>query len=318
LDFVVGVTVVLADGSIVEASESENSDLFWGIKGAGSNFGIVASWRLSTFEAPTVLTKLAVSLGWNRSTAVTGLHAVEQYVRFDMPQELNFRIADYSSGNAGLEGLFYGPPDAARAAIAPLLATAAPNAVITEARQLNWIQSVIGYSNYEDIDFITPSPQENFYAKSLVLKTLSGEAAENFINYWLDEASQVTERFWFFQLDIHGGAHSAISQVPQDATSYAHRDKLFLIQFYDRLDNNSADWQEPEWFGFLDGWVDAVTESLPGSDWGAYANYVDANFDREEAQRLYYGSHLRRLQRLKSRYDPDELFYYPQSIEPVY
>jgi hypothetical protein len=144
--------------------------------------------------------------------------------------------------------------------------------------------------------------QENFYSKSLTLKGLNG----------------TVERFWFFQLDVHGGKHSQISARPFGSTSYAHRDKLYLVQFYDRLDNNTAEWQEPEWFGMLDNWVSSVTAKLPASSWGAYANYWDAKFSREEASRLYYGAHLRQLQKLKAKYDPFELFSTPQSIKPVW
>jgi hypothetical protein len=48
-----------------------------------------------------------------------------------------------------------------------------------------------------------------------------------------------------------------------------------------------------------------------------YINYADTTLDRETAQRVYYGSNLRRLQRLKAKYDPTELFYYPLSINPM-
>ena len=48
LDAVVGVTVVLADSRIVEATAAENADLYWAIHAAGSSFGIVASWRVKT------------------------------------------------------------------------------------------------------------------------------------------------------------------------------------------------------------------------------------------------------------------------------
>jgi len=46
-------------------------------------------------------------------------------------------------------------------------------------------------------------------------------------------------------------------------------------------------------------------------------NYADTELSRDAAQKLYYGSNLRQLQKLKAKYDPTELFYYPQSIQPV-
>jgi len=158
LDFVDSVTVVLADGSVVEASNTKNSDLLWGVKGAGSNFGIVASWKLKTFEAPAVLTRFGVSLGWTKKTAVAGLEAVEKYAKDIMPREVNFRIGDYNKGSPGIEGLYYGTPEQWRAAFKPLLDTLPTGYNVSEPLELNWIESVISYSNYDTVDWVLPSP----------------------------------------------------------------------------------------------------------------------------------------------------------------
>jgi hypothetical protein len=314
LDFVESVTVVLADGSIVEASSTKNSDLLWGIKGAGSNFGIVAEWHLSTFEAPKALTRFGVTLGWNKSTAVAGLEAVEAYAKNKAPREINFRVGDYGKGQPAIEGLYYGTPAAWKKDITPLLNTLPAGWNITNTQSLNWIESVVSYSNYDNVDWITPSPNENFYAKSLALKGLNGTSAQNFVNYYFDIANNVVDRFWFFQLDVHGGKNSQISKISNSETSYAHRDKLYLMQFYDRYENNQT-YPESS-FSFLDGWVDAVTKPLPKSDWGAYANYADPRLPRATAEDLYYGVNLPKLQKLKAKYDPKQLFYYPQGVQP--
>lgn len=131
LDFIVGATVVLANGDIVEVSEQRNSDLFWAIRGSGSNFVIIASWKLMTFEAPKTLTYFTVSLGWDRASAKTGLNALEGYAKNKMPRKLNFRIADYNRGSPGIEGLYYGTDEQMRATIAPFLIEVAPKANVT-------------------------------------------------------------------------------------------------------------------------------------------------------------------------------------------
>ena len=158
LDAIVGMTVVLADGRVVEASEKQNADLFWAMRGAGSNFGIVASWRLKTFEAPSTLTWFSVRLGWNQSTAVAGLEALESYARDVMPIELNFRVSDYNRGSPGIEGLYYGTDAQMRAAIAPLLNTAAPSGNITESHTVGWLDAAVHYAFSDTIDWLLPSP----------------------------------------------------------------------------------------------------------------------------------------------------------------
>lgn len=147
----------------------------------------------------------------------------------------------------------------------------------------------------------------------MALKGLNGTSAQNFVDYYFDVANNVVDRFWFFQLDIHGGATSHIAAVPEDATAYAHRDKLYLVQLYDRYENNET--YPDASFAFLDGWAETITEPLPASDWGAYANYADSRLDRDTATKLYYAEHLPKLQKLKAQYDPKDLFYYPQAIK---
>ncbi|KAL5371241.1 hypothetical protein DPSP01_014403 [Paraphaeosphaeria sporulosa] len=314
LDFVQSVSVVLADGTLVEASDSSNADLFWGIKGAGSNFGIVASWKLRTFPAPKILTRFGVSLGWTKNNAVAGLEAVERYIRENQPREVNFRIGDYHKGQPVIEGLYYGAPAEWRKAFQPLLDTLPKGYNVLEAEAVSWIEAVIAYSDHTDIDWINPSPQANFYVKSLTLKGLNGTTALAFVDYYFDVANEITDRSWFFQLDSHGGMNSQITKVPKNATAYAHRDKLYIIQFYDRYENNET--YPVDSYSFLDGWVDALTGTIPKSEWGAYTNYADPRLARAEAEMQYYGEHLNKLKSLKSRYDPEQLFYYPQSIDP--
>jgi hypothetical protein len=97
-------------------------------------------------------------------------------------------------------------------------------------------------------------------------------------------------------------------------SSYAHRDKLYLIQFYD-LSFFGA--YPSNGFSFLDNWVSNVTAPLAKDDWGMYINYADSRLDQATAGQSYYGKSLTKLQRLKAAFDPENLFYYPQAIRPV-
>ncbi|KAK8037236.1 FAD-linked oxidoreductase azaL [Apiospora marii] len=312
LDFVEGTTVVLADGSVVEASLEQNPDLFWAIRGAGNNFGIVALWRLKTFEAPADLTWFRVTLGWNQSTAARHLAAVEDYIKTKMPAELNFRIADYEKGRPFAEGLFYGDEKQMNKGLAEFLI--ASNGTLFTSHQVDWLDAI---KHYSSPPANTNNKPDNFFSKSLTLNSLSGSVGKAFVDYWYGTANRVDRR-WFFQIDAAGGANSAYAQPGNAATAFAHRDKTFIIQFYDAVDSNLA--YPANGTAFLNGWVAKVTAALGASGgtdgWGAYANYPDPTLGRDEAQMLYYGTNLERLQRLKLRYDPEERFYYPQSIVP--
>ncbi|RYP47169.1 hypothetical protein DL768_006719 [Monosporascus sp. mg162] len=289
LDWVNGMTVVLANSTIVHANETENSDLFWAMLGAGSNFGVVTSYEFKTFEAPANVTWFVASLPWNKSTAVAGLEALEAFTRNTMAAELNMRVVG-TARTTQIEGSYHGDEAGLRAAIEPFL------------------QKVGGRITH-------PYKQqtESFYAKSLQLTGLNGTAAQNFVDYWFDVARGV-DRIWYFQLDMHGGQHSGVSHLSTETTSYAHRDKLFLMQLYDREVFGPY---PDDGFSFLDGWVSKTTAPLAPSDWGMYINYADTSLNRTTAQHVYWGKNLARLQTLKAKFDPEELFYYPLSINPV-
>jgi hypothetical protein len=146
-----------------------------------------------------------------------------------------------------------------------------------------------------------------------MLKGLNGTAATNFVNYWFDVGRKMQSRSWYFELDMHGGKNSAVTNGDFSSSSYAHRDKLYLIQFYDRQERGAY---PTTGFSFLDGWVANTTATLDNSDWGMYINYADSNLNRTTAQHVYYRKSLTRLQSIKASLDPTEVFYYPQSVQP--
>lgn len=91
LDWLIGADVVLANGTHVHCSETENADLFWALRGAGSNFGIVTSYELKTFAAPSVSIPYSVGLNW--TTEEQKVNGVKELVNFarTMPADLNLR-----------------------------------------------------------------------------------------------------------------------------------------------------------------------------------------------------------------------------------
>lgn len=220
-------------------------------------------------------------------------------------------VTMHNSGDHAFEGVYYGSVENLINILAPLLRKTGGT---LNARPGTWIQGLEAYAEHNSL---TPSTTDrgSFYATSLTLKGLSRESLVNFVQYWNNTALEFTEGGWFVQLDLHGGPTSAISAVPNSATAYVHRDKAFLIQLYHYHDSNKP--YPPGGIELLRGWVDNTTASLQEGDWGMYINYADSQLDRETAQKLYFGDNLDRLKLLKKTYDPTEVFYYPQSIEPA-
>lgn len=161
---------------------------------------------------------------------------------------------------------------------------------------------------------------EYFYANSLTAPYLSDEAIRNFVAYKYENGN-LTEpgRGWWLQWDMHGGKNSALAAVDNKATAYAHRDQLWLWQFYDSIstpENSTAPYPSSG-FEFLQGFVASLTDTLEDDEVGKYVNYPDSTLDKEEAQKLYWRDNLSRLQKIKAKYDPNEVFWHPASVNPA-
>lgn len=144
LDWVVGISVLLANGTVAEASATANPDLFWAMLGAGSNFGIALSYKFKTFEAPEQITVYSVRLPWNQTTAVAGLETLEDWTRNTMPANLNMRLAG-GNRQASLEGAFIGDTDGLNAALKPLLSKT--GGTISVNKTMGWTDGLEYYAN---------------------------------------------------------------------------------------------------------------------------------------------------------------------------
>lgn len=147
LDWVEEISVVLANSTLVECSRTQNPDLFWAMLGAGSSFGIAASYKFNTFEAPKELTVFSAPLPpWNQSTAVAGLEVMEAFAKGRMPAELNMRLSA-SQSSVAFDGMYYGDRKGLEAALEPLLS--ATGASLTFANTTDWIGATNYYAGSE-------------------------------------------------------------------------------------------------------------------------------------------------------------------------
>ena len=125
---------------------------------------------------------------------------------------------------------------------------------------------------------------------------------------------QLPSRVWWILIDMHGGKNSAISKIPSSSSSYAHRDKLLLYQFYDRVFMGSY---PRNGFSLLQGFMASITRTMDASDWGMYINYADSQLGQDSAQDYYWRQNLPRLQMIKAAVDPTEVFYNPLGVRPA-
>ncbi|KPM34204.1 hypothetical protein AK830_g12369 [Neonectria ditissima] len=312
LDWLVGASVVLADGTLAHCSATEHQDLFWAVRGAGSSFGVVAELEFATFAAPGQVTPFSIELDWDWDEAVAGIKALQD-MAVAAPAELNMQIYMAATGQT-VQGVYYGDRSGLDAALKPLLDDL--GAGVTAASTVGWIEGLEHFADGTALDQRFPYDQHStFYKTSLMTHALSDEQITSFATALFDNIADASARHsWYVLLDLHGGDNSAVAAVAPSATAYVHRDKLLLYQFSDR----GADGEYPdEGFALLKGFRESVTGSMADGEWGMYANYVDAELDAQTAQELYWGGNLARLKRLKAVLDPDEVFWNPQGVRPI-
>jgi hypothetical protein len=311
LDHVLEVEVVLANGSIVTASETRHSDIFWAIRGAGASFGIVTEFKIRTEPEPghAVQYSYTFILGDAASRAKLFL----DWQRFIANPDLSRKFASLLivlPGSIIISGTFFGTKEEFDAFE---LETHFPgfnssNVLIVQ----DWL-GLLGSWAEQAVLYIGGGIPAAFYSKSASFsrERLIPASGVHELFHYLDTASP--DGIWVLLFDLEGGA---VNDVPLNATSYAHRDTLFWLQSYvigiGRVSSTSV--------GFLDGINDVIAASLPGktetmTSFGAYPGVVDPLLPN--AQLAYWGSNLERLEAIKEVVDPDDVFHNPQSVRPA-
>ena len=303
-DNLLSADVVTADGQLVHASEAENPDLFWAIRGGGGNFGVVTSFEFRLHPlGPVVLAGLVVHPLVNARELLSG------YRRFvaGAPDELTcwavLRKAPplpflppevHGTEIVVLAACYAGDVNRGLEAIAPLRALGKPFADVIGPTPF------VGWQTALD-PLLTPGARN--YWKSHDLLEL-GDAA---IEVMLDHAGRLPTPECEVLVASLGGA---VNRVPADATAYPHREVQFVVNVHTR-------WRDSAQDGACIGWGRALFDALaPHATGGVYVNFMPDD-EQERVRKGAYGANYERLARIKARYDPDNLFRLNQNISPT-
>ncbi|KAJ7623614.1 hypothetical protein FB45DRAFT_926242 [Roridomyces roridus] len=305
LDHVVEVEIVLANGTITRANATHNPDILFAAKGAAAGFGIVTEFVVLTHPEPSTAVIYSYEIKFGNYSSFAPTFAAWQNIIMDpnLDRKLASEIVVSELGMI-ISGTYFGTLDEYNA----LNFTGRLNQRVTNTSVTvldTWLGMVGNWAENEALEVVggIPSP---FYSKSLAFTTaIPANGIQDFFAY-LDTADKGT-LVWFAIFDAEGGA---VNDVPQNATAYAHRDTIFYLQTYavgiGSLSNTTIN--------FVGGMSDVITNSMPGTQFGAYAGYVDPELTN--AQQAYWGSNLPRLAQIKTALDPEDLFHNPQSVRP--
>ncbi|EGG03604.1 uncharacterized protein MELLADRAFT_89999 [Melampsora larici-populina 98AG31] len=323
LDNIISQEVVLANGTIVQASQDTNPDLFWALRGAGASYGIMTSIKFRTHLAPSQPTNFDIGWDFNQTDFARAMIQLQIFSQSDLPSELGFD-ANFGRGsksgrlNFRISGTWHGDNSNFPAVVKPFLDVMPPPAT-SSVKKNDWLSSLqvsAGSQNLSTSGVDLSAEHDNFYAKSLTTPKstpMSNMTIQAFSKYLASEGWK-TDMNWFGQLALIGGQNSATTSVPTDATAFAQRSTLWIIQLYTRT-NDSAQPFPAAALTFLDQMVASILKnSPPGWGYGGYSNYVDDRLSSTEWKNMYYNTHYQRLTKIKSAYDPQNVFSYPQSI----
>ncbi|WP_410622467.1 FAD-binding oxidoreductase [Amycolatopsis sp. cmx-8-4] len=295
-DALVSTDVVLADGSVVTASETEHPDLFWACRGGGGgNFGVNTSFTFQARPAPAGSTCLLL---WSWPHAVEVL-ATMQEIMLAAPEAFSARIGiARSSGDDGVVsvvGHHLGSAEELRELLAPVFAVAAPDRADIEDRDF-----------WEAATYLHHASEGGaFAARTRCSPRAIGddgvEALVRAVDKWPGSGNPDGAGAALF---AWGGA---IGRVPVGDTAFPHRDTRFLLS----LDTSWAEDDAPGVVRANLDWLHALhAEAGEFAPDASYVNFTDP--DLEDWRGAYYGPNATRLAEVKHRYDPDRFFLSPQ------
>jgi FAD/FMN-containing dehydrogenase len=303
IDNLVSADVVTADGALLKANASENTDLFWGVRGGGGNFGIVTSFEFRLHEVgPNVLSGLIVHplddaskvLRFYRSfIADTPDDFVCWFVLRKAPPLPFLPPQWHGKEILALAVCYAGKIEDGERVAKPLRAFGNPIAdVIAPHPYVAW-QTILD-------PLLTPGARN--YWKSHDFR----EPSDGLIDVLIEHARKIPDpqtEIAFAQL---GGA---VARVPHGATAYTHRDGQFVLNVHGRWDDPAKDAQCVGWAREL------FNAAAPFATGGAYVNFLTQ--DEQDRVRAAYGDNYDRLVALKNKYDPGNLFRVNQNIAPT-
>jgi FAD/FMN-containing dehydrogenase len=290
-DNVESFDVVTADGRFLRANDSENADLYWGLRGGGGNFGVVTSieYRLHRMD-PEIL-------GGNIVWPFDQARDVMRYYRdtaMDAPEVANLAFDLHWESEApmvGIEVCWSADHSQGEAWLKPLRAFGKPAHDDVAPMPYVKLQS--------SLDAYYP-PGGYYYSKNGFLTQLSDDG----IDHMLDVFQRTPDLYTIFS-DHCGEAYRRKSL---DATAFPRRDMAFVLATF-------ATWPNPDGIDEKIAQMRAAWRELEPLTSGFYTNYADAD-TKTAGYRENYGANFERLVALKAKYDPMNLFRLNANVPP--
>jgi len=302
IDNLLAVELVTAHGEQIRASDDENADLFWAMRGAGANFGVVTAFEFRLHPMQPTVTRSLFVYPATRAAEVWSTFA--DFAR-RAPEHLNLAlnisyalpaneypdpIADGPVVTVGF--MHSGDSSDVERDIAPLRKLGP--AALESGGQMQ-------YLDLQTSSDIEQSWGHRYYSKGGFVDELPADAIELVVEHVADGAGIGSFGVW-----AQGGA---MARVPDDATAFTGRNAMFDVSADSNWDQAAQDDERIEWVR------KAMSITEPYAAAGRYVN-EQADTGGDVAQSVYGTAKMERLVALKRAWDPDNVFRMNQNIKP--
>jgi FAD/FMN-containing dehydrogenase len=300
-DNLVSADVVTADGSLLVASERENADLFWALRGGGGNFGVVTSFEFALHPVKDIyggpmffeLSEVSNILGFFRDYIAEAPEEMGVFPAFQIAPPLPFIPEDrHGDTFIAMVACWAGPIDQGESALKPFHDVAP---VVAEH---------VGPMPYPALngafDGLVPPGLQHYWKASFVKELTDDAIAAHAVHG--PDVPVVNSTVHIYP--INGAAH----RTAADATAFAYRDANFATVI-------AGMWPDPAQNDANTKWVrDYYDATAPLSEEGGYINFMSGD-DQARIKANYKGNY-ERLVDVKRTYDPGNLFHLNQNIKP--
>jgi FAD/FMN-containing dehydrogenase len=303
-DNVVGMEMVTPDGRLVRASDDENQDLFWGLRGGGGNFGVVTGIDYTLY--PTGPEILGGVVAWRASEAPRALELFRALTE-KAPPELTLVallrpappapwLAPEVHGQpiVGLAACYTGPLEEGEKLVAPIKSLGSPVGDILVRRPYVQMQSLLD---------ATQPKGRRYYWKSEYLPGVEPALCEKVIEHAARIPSPHSAVL-LFHMD------GALNRLPEDHSPVGNRDARFTLNLagsWERADEDEANvrWAREAW-----------NDMKAFSTGGTYINFLTQD-EGPERTRAALGKAIERLAKVKSVWDPQNVMRTNRNIKPL-